>query len=394
MGDSLPEPAGGTRTFLPALQGLRAAAALAVVVTHVAVQTGEFHGLHGRLLIRLDLAVAVFFALSGFLLWRGHAAAAHGLRPAPATGPYLRSRLVRIMPAYLVAVVLILALLPDVHFADLSVWLANLTLTQVYVPQTLVAGLTQMWSLSVEVTFYLALPLLALAAAKLPVRMRVPAIVAVAVASLGWGYLPIPAPYEANPLNWAPAYASWFAVGMLLAELTCRPEGRVHRLARRPVPMAGLALVAYVLSASPLAIPAVGVHASVEQFVFRTAMGAIIAWALLAPLVLDRPSASHRVLASPVMVTLGEWSYGLFIWHLAALSLVFPMLDRHPSDGGFVGVLVLTLFFGLAMAAVSYALIEEPCRMALHRWEVRRKAAVLPLAGSAGAQDGTRTRAA
>ena len=46
--------------------------------------------------------------------------------------------------------------------ADLTVWLANLTLTQIYVPLTLTAGLTQMWSLSVEVSFYLALPMLAL----------------------------------------------------------------------------------------------------------------------------------------------------------------------------------------------------------------------------------------
>ena len=65
------------------------------------------------------------------------------------------------MPGYLVAVVVILALLPDAK-ADLTVWLANLTLTQIYVPLTLTAGLTQMWSLSVEVAFYLALPVLAL----------------------------------------------------------------------------------------------------------------------------------------------------------------------------------------------------------------------------------------
>ena len=65
------------------------------------------------------------------------------------------------MPAYLVAVVVILTLLPDAK-ADLTVWLANLTLTQIYVPLTLTAGLTQMWSLAVEVSFYLALPVLAL----------------------------------------------------------------------------------------------------------------------------------------------------------------------------------------------------------------------------------------
>ncbi len=34
-------------------------------------------------------------------------------------------------------------------------------------------------------------------------------------------------------------------------------------------------------------------------------------------------------------------------------------------------VLVLTLVFGFAIAAVSYALVESPCREALRRWEAR-----------------------
>ncbi len=118
---------------------MRACAAVGVVVTHVAFQTGHTGGITGRLFGRFDLAVAVFFALSGFLLWRGHAAAARGLRPVPPTGHYLRSRIVRIMPGYLVAVVVILTLLPDAK-ADLTVWLANLSLTQIYVPLTLTAG--------------------------------------------------------------------------------------------------------------------------------------------------------------------------------------------------------------------------------------------------------------
>ncbi|MEQ0704113.1 acyltransferase family protein, partial [Mycobacterium tuberculosis] len=148
---------GGTRGFLPAVEGMRACAAVGVVVTHVAFQTGHSSGVGGRLFGRFDLAVAVFFAVSGFLLWRGHAAAARDLRSHPRTGPYLRSRVARIMPAYVVAVVVILSLLPDADHASLTVWLANLTLTQIYVPLTLTGGLTQMWSLSVEVSFYAAL---------------------------------------------------------------------------------------------------------------------------------------------------------------------------------------------------------------------------------------------
>ena len=71
---------GGIRSFLPAVEGMRACAAMGVVVTHVAFQTGHSSGVDGRLFGRFDLAVAVFFALSGFLLWRGHAAAARDLR--------------------------------------------------------------------------------------------------------------------------------------------------------------------------------------------------------------------------------------------------------------------------------------------------------------------------
>jgi peptidoglycan/LPS O-acetylase OafA/YrhL len=41
-------------------------------------------------------------------------------------------------------------------------------------------------------------------------------------------------------------------------------------------------------------------------------------------------------------------------------------------------VLVLTLIFGFAIAAVSYALVEAPCREALRRWEKRKKPAEAP----------------
>jgi peptidoglycan/LPS O-acetylase OafA/YrhL len=377
-----PEPVGGSRSFLPAVEGMRACAAIGVVITHVAFQTWHSSGIAGRLFGRFDLAVAVFFALSGFLLWRGHAAAARGLRDVPPTGHYLRSRFVRIMPAYLVAVVVILTLLPDAHGGSLTVWLANLTLTQVYIPLTLTAGLTQMWSLSVEVTFYVALPILALLARRMPVRARVPAIATFAVASLAWGYLPIHPAYGVNPLNWAPAYASWFAAGMLLSEWTFSPLGWMHRLARRRVLMAIVALAAYLVAASPLAGPEGLTPATVEQFVVRTAMGAVVASALLAPLVLDRPDTPHRFLASTPMVTLGRWSYGLFIWHLAALSMVFPVIGRFAFAGNMPIVLVLTLIFGFAIAAVSYALVESPCRVALRSWEFRIQRPVPPLDSS------------
>jgi hypothetical protein len=364
---------GSTRDFLPAVEGMRACAAVGVVITHVAFQTGHSTGIDGRLFGRFDLAVAVFFGLSGFLLWRGHAAAARGLRHTPPTGHYLRSRIVRIMPAYLVAVVVILALLPDSETPSFTVWLANLSLTQIYVPLTLTAGLTQMWSLSVEVSFYLALPVLALLARRLPVTARVPAIAAVGVASWCWALIPLHTPGGVNMLNWPPAFFSWFAAGMLLAEWTVSPLGRMHRLARRRVLMALIGVGAFLVAASPLAGPEGLIAGTIGQFVVKTAMGTVVAVALIAPLVLDRPDTPHRFLGCRPMVTLGRWSYGLFIWHLAALTMVFPVIGEFAFNGHMPVVLVLTVTFGFAIAAVSYALVESPCRVALRRWESRRK---------------------
>jgi peptidoglycan/LPS O-acetylase OafA/YrhL len=48
------------------------------------------------------------------------------------------------------------------------------------------------------------------------------------------------------------------------------------------------------------------------------------------------------------------------------------MVGRFMFNGNLIVTLVLTLVLGFAMAAVSYALIESPCRNALRRWEYRR----------------------
>ncbi|MCW2712328.1 MAG: acyltransferase 3, partial [Marmoricola sp.] len=62
----------------PVLDTLRAVGALAVVTTHVTFQSGDYvrHGIVGALLSRLDVGVAIFFVLSGFLLSRPYFARA------------------------------------------------------------------------------------------------------------------------------------------------------------------------------------------------------------------------------------------------------------------------------------------------------------------------------
>nr|WP_235947914.1 acyltransferase [Nocardia terrae] len=351
---------------------MRALAALGVVLTHVAFQTGATgQPLLGRVWERFDMAVAVFFALSGFLLWRPHAAAARGQGTAPSAGRYLLHRAARILPAYWVVVAAVLILLPGAaHTAGLRVWLSNLGLLQVFVPFTLTDGLTQMWSLSVEVAFYLVLPLLAFTLVRLRgrrARYRVPVVLGLGLLCLGWNFLPVPTPDGIHADNWLPGYLPWFAAGMLLAELADLPAPRWRRIAGNLWLMWPMALVAMLLAATNLAGPPGLKHGEPWQYVMKMTLGAILGFGLLAPLVL-RPERPHRLLAGPVAATLGRWSYGIFIWHLAVLSIIFPVFGIVPFRGHFVIVYLLTVAFTLPLAAASYALVEEPVR----QWTRRR----------------------
>lgn len=361
---------------------MRAAAAIGVLTTHVAFQTGHTGGsaLY-RIFGRLDLTVALFFALSGFLLWRSHARAARGMIPSPPIGRYYRSRLVRIMPAYLVAVVVVLWVLPEAATSGWKAWLANLTLTQVFVPLSLSGGLTHLWSLSVEIGFYLLLPLVALAMARLRgerARFRIPLLVAASVVSLGWAYVDLPVASGINTGNWLPGYVSWFAAGMVLAELTVSKEGRWHALAQRRLLLALVAVGVYALSCTNLSGPPGLVPQAPWQYLLKILFGAILGFVLLAPLTLGRKAllkgdrSAHPILAGPVGVAVGRWSYSVFLWHLAVLSLVFPAFGIAQFEGNMPVVWVLTVVLTLLISAASYALIEEPARRALIRWESRR----------------------
>ena len=84
---------------------------------------------------------------------------AEGLTTWPATRRYFRRRLWRILPAYLLLVVVVLAVMPGIEVHPKH-WISHLTLTQIYWPQLLISGLTQTWSLATELSFYLVLPLL------------------------------------------------------------------------------------------------------------------------------------------------------------------------------------------------------------------------------------------
>lgn len=362
--------------FIPALEGMRALAALGVLTTHVAFQTRSVDSsVIGAIWGRLDLAVALFFALSGFLLWRPHADAARGGRPAPGVRRYLRHRAVRILPAYVVVVLVVLTLVPAARGAGASTWLANLTLLQVYVPYALVSGLTQMWSLAVEVSFYVALPLIAWCLVRLRgprARWRVPAMLTVAVISLGWAFVAhrLPLADGVSGTLWLPGYLPWFLAGTILAEVAVSDsDGRLRRLSARRGPMAVVAVVVYAVACTPLAGPSGLGTVTAAEFAVKTALGAVLGWVLLAPLVLA--PGPHRFLASATMQTLGRWSYAIFIWHLAVLAVVFPLVGFALFGGTMWSVWLVTVIVTIGVSAASYGLVEDPARRAVRERERR-----------------------
>lgn len=369
----------GSEGFLPAFEGMRGAAALGVLLTHVAFQTGEVTDtVLGRVWGRFDLSVALFFALSGYLLWRPHSRAARGLSVAPSIGRYWRHRFVRIMPAYLVVVIAVLLLLPEARNASAQVWLSNLTLTQVFSPYSLVEGLTQMWSLSVEMAFYVLLPLIAVVLMRLRgvhARWRILVILLTAVLSLAWKYVPITTPEGVHHDNWLPGYLSWFAAGMILAELAAAPHPTVVRVVRVRFLMPVVAVTAFAVSASPLAGPPGLVDIAPREYAVKILCGALIGFALLSPIALAEPGHKHRILGSPLALMIGRWSYGIFLWHVAVLMVAFPILGVPAFSGYMFPILIVTVILSIAIASVSYALVEEPTRRALRGWEARRAGA-------------------
>ena len=333
---------------LPELEGLRAVAALGIVVTHVSFQTG----LGSRLLERFDYFVAVFFALSAFLLARG-----------PRRRGYYRRRFARIAPGYLACVCIVMAALPSLTGLSPLQAVAQVFMLQIYVPEGLVPGLTQLWSLCVEVAFYLVLPLYLV----LGPRARGILLLAVVVFGLSWPWLITLIDAPVNLQIWPPSYAPWFAVGLLCAEferLSAAPPLTRFTGFRWIFPVVAL-VVAWV--AGHVGPPGLQ-HPTPAEFNVRIILGTVFAALFVVPFALAPSTGAGRhskppFLAGPVMGALGKWSYGIFLWHVAVLEMAFPVLGVDLFSGSlldFATVLAFTVVVSVAVAYISYVLVEAP----------------------------------
>lgn len=360
----------------PALDTLRAVGAVAVLTTHVAFWSGSYTvgGVWGTLLSRLDVGVALFFVLSGFLLSRPWISRSLDGRPVPRTGRYLWKRLLRIAPLYLVVAVLALSLIGDNAARTPGQWATTLLMLDTFADSPDPAGLTHIWSLAVEVTFYLVLPLLMLAGVGRRFRVRrLAAVLFAMVAVTCWWHLDGAARFgrvtTGNPLQWLPSYLSWFAIGIALAAvhelrvrgLAARLTAPVVALGRQPGACWTLAAGLLLLAATPLAGPSMlGAPTEAESLtkslLYAAVGGLVVVTGVYAP----AGGAYLRVMAHPVARHLGVISYGLFALHLPMLHLVMHVTGWTLFQIDLVPLWLLTFGASLVVAEVAYRLIERP----------------------------------
>ncbi len=344
------------------LTGIRAVAALLVVLTHAAYTTGKYpQGFVGLVYSRMEIGVPIFFVLSGFLLFLPWVKAAHAGDAPPSVRRYAWHRVRRIMPAYVVTV---LAAYLVYHFRTAGpnpghTWeglFRNLTLTQIYTDNYLYSflhqGLTQMWSLAVEVAFYVALPVLAYLLLVVLCRRRwrpgllLTGLAALALVSPAWMWLVHSTTFLPDGAKlWLPGYLAWFVGGMVLAAL--QPLGvRAYALACVP-----LALICYLIASTPIAGEPTTSPAELREALAKTVFYAVIATLVVAPLALTDRGWYPRLMASRPMVFLGEISYEIFLIHLVTMELVMVEILRYPIYTGSVWL----LFFGTLAVTIPPA---------------------------------------
>ncbi|PRY01593.1 acyltransferase family protein [Allonocardiopsis opalescens] len=404
----------------PALDGVRAVAALLVLVFHVAVETGAAlaPGFWGGVLARGEIGVPLFFALSGLLLYRPWARAALAAGPGPHTAGYLWRRALRVLPAYWLVVAAAMLLWSREWLDDPLTWLTLLTLTFTYDldpwwyglgPQ----GLGQMWSLAVEASYYLLLPLIAAAltwyaargGASVAARGRrlltgLGVLSAVSLAAVAVQFFAFAEPLT-EMYAWLPRTLVLFAVGMLLAVLSewawlergaaDGADGPVRRFCRTIGATAGIcwliALGAYLIGATPLTGPRfVGVD-SFWTGVFETVTSTAVAFFFVAPLALGAPGRgwAWRLLAHPVMRYLGRISYGVFLWQFVVLYGWRAFTGDEPFTGSLLFDLVPVAAGTIVLAHLTYRWVEEPLRRRYaHRGPGARRGPAPERTGRAG----------
>lgn len=351
------------------IDGLRAVAALSVLVYHAwlytlptvdagSTRTGLDYALH-----ELRLGLVLFFVLSGFLLYGPWVRSALEGSTRPRVGAYLTRRAARIVPAYYLAILGSIALLwpigdsPGVRLPPAEdLWLFAV-FGQNLKESTLLRLDPPMWTLAVEVAFYLTLPLLGWIAVTMARRggRALQCVVPLAFGALGltWNYVLA----DERQLNLSllskqlPAMAPYFALGMLAAVLVHgrSPSRRVVRLT------VTLGCAAVLVDAALAIDEATRGSGALWLRIWRDDLAALGFAGILA--VVATAQRPLRLLGHRSMAAIGRISYGIYLWHVPLL-LVLRANGLLPL--GWLSATLVVLPPTLLVAAASWRWVERP----------------------------------
>jgi peptidoglycan/LPS O-acetylase OafA/YrhL len=330
----------------PSLDGVRAIAVLLVVAYHGFGSLGLFYGAGA-------VGVGLFFVLSGFLITALLVEEWQNSQRISLRSFYARRGL-RIIPAFALLIVTFaiftLAFTPNESKREaLVVTVVSATyLTDIYqfaLHRELVTGLSHTWTLSIEEQFYLIWPLaLLLLLRRVSIdRVAVVGVAAGLLAALARWWL-----YDAGhtvhefPLAWADS----LLVGCVLGALS--QYGRIPHLAGNPLWIAPAIGVLVVITAA-------GPEFDPTRYRVGFTLQALSGGVLIVGAVRDS-GLLRRSLSLPPLVFVGRISYGLYLWHLPAMVLVWQLLPEVPRAIAAFGGIAL----GLSIAVLSYYVLERP----------------------------------
>ncbi|MEI7889010.1 MAG: acyltransferase, partial [Actinomycetes bacterium] len=306
--------------------------------------------------------------------------------PSPKVSGYAMRRAARLLPAYWLVLLVVGAADGTLNLASLASVRDTFLLGQIYTMHGLWFGAAPAgtWSLAVEASFYIFLPIWAFGVTKLcslaknVLRTELLLLTGLFTFGVLWKLMAVrysTVHGEMQPLTIVlPASLDVFAVGMGLAVLsvTRPPQLRsvANLLARRTGTIWLLAAGLYILM-SWLSVKS---HSPLELWRWRVLvigyMKIPVALALILPVVV-RPTAGglpRRFLATRSMTWIGLVSYGLYLWQV-------PVLDRLNNNGlfqvpslpTFLPVSGLALVVILAFASASWYLVERYILTWAHR---------------------------
>lgn len=346
---------------MPALTAIRFPLALWVVLYHVAKPwLVDTDGALRNLVAGAPVAVPFFFVLSGFVLTVTY-------RDGLSVPRYLRARVARIVPLYLLSVLVVVpvGLIARARgvVTDDAPWLSLAAVTlgvQAWVPSLALRWNPALWSVSVEVFLYACFPLLlAITRAASGWRAGAGAFTCAVAAALP------PLAYEVMQPD-GPMPGALDDEGFWFFVVRFHPVLRVFELlagmlAARAFLSGALVHVAVALGSVGVlgAVLATGVAPPVMLFGGGTALVSVVA-------VLALAGVTRGPLATPLAVRFGTTSYALYVLHLPVFFWMLGIAKRAPDDvtPGF-GVIVVGVACAAAIAA--HRLVEEPMRRAWNR---------------------------